>query len=218
MCAYLRSSAAWAKLKRLAQYVEWTGVTIFLGFVTLGTALLRVYPTWFPLTMAIIGLFLVVLAAHNSYTQKSCALVEKYEERFFERMKSERESAAKFLLAESSSGDDLEDVLDYLESPIAEKVVSGAVDAKQIYNIFYHWIRLYWQAAEQFINDYRQQEEAAWTELRTLYERTSVFEKRRLKKKLNRIVTDEDLILKPERLRYYLLQEAGKKTSTTETE
>ena len=45
-------------------------------------------------------------------------------------MKSERESAARFLLAESSNGDDLEDVLDYLESPIAEKVVSGAVDGR----------------------------------------------------------------------------------------
>ena len=165
--------------RRIGQHVEWSAVAGFFGFVTLGTALLRDYPhAWFPITMAIIGIGLVLLAAHNSYLQKSASQVEKYDERFFERMESERESAAAFLLGEQSSSDELEEVLDYLEYPIAQKVVSGALDVKQVYDVFYHWIRLYWQAGEAFIKKYQKEELAAYTHLKTLYEMTSAIEKR----------------------------------------
>jgi hypothetical protein len=202
----------WMTGKRIGQHVEWTGVVSFFGFVTLGTALLRDYPIWFPISMAIIGMALVLLAAHNSYTQKSMTLRDKYEERFFERMESKRRSAAEFLLGGKTGSDELEDVLDYFESPIAGNVILGSVNGKQVYDVFYHWIRLYWQASEAFINDYRQEEgqEAAYSNLKTLYEMTSAIEKREKEKKLKRPVADSELILKPKTLRKHLLQEAGK--------
>src|ERR1043166_8242958 len=132
------------------------------------------------------------------------ALVDKYEERFFERMKDERELAAKFLLGERSDSGELEDVLDYFEAPIAEKVEAGEVDAERIYNVFYHWVRLYWQASRRFVEKYRREEPAAWGNIKTLYKIISEFEKRTLERKLGRRVTDEDLKLTPEKLDEYL--------------
>lgn len=148
-------------VKRICQHLDFSGVMRFAAFATLATALSRNYPIWFALVMAAIGVGMALLAAHNSYTQKSTALLEKYEERFFERMETKRRSAANFLLGEQRSGDELEDVFDYLESPIADKVISGAVDRQQAYDIFYHWIRLYWQAGKEFIRKYREEEPAA---------------------------------------------------------
>ncbi|HMD96221.1 MAG TPA: hypothetical protein VKM93_02670 [Terriglobia bacterium] len=145
------------RCKRIGQHIDFSGVMSYAAFATLATALYqRGYPIWFAIVMAAIGIGMALLAAHNSYVQKSTALVDKYEERFIERMESKRKSAALFLLGQQSNGDDLEDVLDYFESPIAEKVISGAVDAEQIYEVFYHRIRLYWQAGEVFIAKYRE--------------------------------------------------------------
>jgi hypothetical protein len=196
--------------KRICQHLDFSGVMSFAAFATLATALSRDYPIWVVLVMAAIGVGMAILASHNSYVQKSTALLDKYEERFFEKMETKRRSAANFLLGEQQSGDELEDVFDYLESPIADKVISGAVDRQQAYDIFYHWIRLYWQAGKEFIRKYREEEPAAWSSLETLYGITLAIEKRKLEKELGRAVTADDLNLSSEKLRKYLLQEAGK--------
>jgi hypothetical protein len=212
LTAYFVRFRDWSLMrsKRIGEHIEFSGVMSFAAFATLATALSRDYPIGFAILMAAIGIGMALLAAHNSYVQKSTALVDKYEERFVERMESKRKSAALFLLGQQSSGDDLEDVLDYFESPIAEKVISGAVDAEQIYEVLYHWIRLYWQAGESFIAKYRKEEPAAWRRVKTLYDKVTPFEKRILEEELERPVTEDDLILTPKNLRKYLLQEAGK--------
>jgi hypothetical protein len=211
------ADTAFVALKGIYQHIDFNCVMSFIAFATLATALSRDYPLWFALTMAGIGIGMAVLAAHNSYVQKSTALLDKYEERFFVGMESKRNSAALFLLGEQPSANDLEDVLDYLESPIAAKTISGAMDPKQVYDVFYHWVRLYWQAGEPFINEYRKEEPAAWRTLKALYERLASFEKRILEDELKRPVTDEDLLLSQETLKKYLLQEAGRSAQTSYT-
>lgn len=200
--------------KRIAQHIDFSGVMSFAAFATLATALSKSYPLWFALTMAGIGIGMALLAARNSYVQKSTALLDKYEERFFgERMEQKRKSAALFLLgeqvAEQASGD-LEDVLDYLESPIADKVISGFVDAKEAYDIFYHWIRIYWQAGKDFVAEYRKEEPAAYCGLEKLYQITSAIEKRTVEDELSKSISDAELLLSSGKLKKYLYQEAGK--------
>jgi hypothetical protein len=135
-------------VKRLFQHIGAEHVGILFGFITLGIALYKEYGIWISLAVAIVGLVFALSAAHNAYIAKSTALVDKYDERFFENMRRERRSAALFLLGEDSSSDELEDVLDFFESPIAKKVEEGSIDAEQVYDTFYHWIRLCYQVAD----------------------------------------------------------------------
>jgi len=196
-------------VKRLFQHIGGEHVGILLGFITLGIALHKDYGTWISLAFAIVGLILALSAAHNAYIAKSTALVDKYDERFFRNMKHERRSAALFLLGENSTSDELEDVLDFFETPIAKKVEECSIDAEQVYETFYHWIRLYYQASETFIGDYRKDEPAAYTSLAGLYAETSKFE-------VNQIGTGKNLRLAPERLTEYLRQEANLKTEPSD--
>lgn len=197
--------------KRICQYIDWPGVMALLGFVSLASvSLAKGYPSYFVFSLAIIGLVLVCLAAHNSYIHKSTALVDKYDERFFERMKRERACAAQYLLGETTDSDGLEDILDFFQSPIAEKVISGAIDEQQIYSLFYHWIRLYWQGQsyKKYVENYRKEEPAAWESLETLYKQMSILEKIEVERESERRCSDQDLILNSEKLKKYLQQEA----------
>ncbi|MGB8993111.1 MAG: hypothetical protein WCD80_13740 [Desulfobaccales bacterium] len=200
-------------IKRIVRYVDWPGVMGLLGFLSLAlVSLSRGYPSYFVFTLSLIGLVLVWFAARNSYNQKSTALVDKYEERFFERMKIERKSAAQYLLGEQAESGELEDILDFFQTPIAEKVISGEIDERQVYSLFYHWIRLYWEAGQKYIEDYRKGEPAAWESLKTLYDRMSTIEKAEVERDLGRRCTDQELVLTPEKSIKYLQQEARLKT------
>jgi hypothetical protein len=80
-----------AKIKSAYHHIEWSGVMSLLGFGSLDVVITKEgYPFWFGTVLAAIGLFLVIVAAKNSHRQKSEELIDKYEEKFFERMKWER--------------------------------------------------------------------------------------------------------------------------------
>jgi hypothetical protein len=169
-------------VNRIFQHVEVAHVGVFFGFVTLGVALLKDHGIWICLGIAVMGAVLALSAAHNTYTSKSAALVDQYEEIFFRKMSRERRSAALLLLGENSNADELEDVLDFFESPVAKKVNDGCIDAEQAYDTFYHWIRLYYQASQKSLQEYRREEPAAYTSIGDLYAQTSKYEKKRLRK------------------------------------
>lgn len=189
---------------------------VLFGFVTLGGALYNECGIWFSLGVVAVGLILTLSAAHNAYVTKSTSLVDKYDERFFQNMSRERRSAALFLLGENSNSDELEDVLDFFESPIAKKVSDGSIDAEQIYDTFYHWIRLYYQAGRKFIEEYRKDEPAAYANLAELYAQTSKYEEKEIEKELRRNCKLEDLLLSKDDLTKYLRQEANLKTETAD--
>jgi hypothetical protein len=201
---------------RIFRHIEVAHVGVLFGFITLGIALLKDYGIWITLMVVAVGLVLALSAAHNAYITKSTALVDKYDERFFEKMSRERKSAALFLLGKNSNGDELEDVLDFFESPIAKKVSDGCIDVEQIYDTFYHWIRLYYQASQKFIKEYRTDEPAAYTNLAELFAQTSNYEKKEMEKELGRKCKLEDFFLSQEDLTKYLQQEANLKTGSSD--
>ena len=71
----------WKVIKRTGQNFEWPSLIGLWGFFTLAImSLAQGYPLYFVVTLAVIGIFFTLLAAHNSHRQKSTALVDKYEE------------------------------------------------------------------------------------------------------------------------------------------
>lgn len=195
------------QIRKFMRYVEWSGVMSFLGFGTLASALSKDYPIWFVLIIAAIGLFLVIFATRNSYRNRSTELFDKYEERFFVKMKQERKYAAQYLLGEHDNSGDLDDVLDFFEAPIAEKVISGEIDANQVWRYFYHWIKLYLQASAEYINEYRKDEPDAWQSLDDLLRIISNIEKKETGH------NDKELLFNPQKLQRELQKEAMQRTS-----
>jgi hypothetical protein len=202
--------------KKVFRHIEVAHVGVFFGFITLGIALHKDYGIGIPLAVVVVGGLLAWSAARNTYQKNSTVLVDKYDERFSEGLKRQRRSAALFLLGENPSGDELEDVLDFFESPIAEKVSDGSIDTEQIYSVFYHWIRLYYQASQKFREEYRKGEPAAYTNFAELYDQTSKFERLEIEKELERKCKLEDLLLSQEKLTKYLQQEANLKTESSD--
>jgi len=165
------------------------------------------------------------LAAHNSYNKQSNALIDKYGERFVDKMRRERKGAAKCLLGEPADPngptgeDDLEDVLDFLEAPIAAKLDAGAVHTEQVYEVFYHWIRLYFLASKSYVDKYREEEKqsAAYSGLAEPFAKTSELELKKmyeaaLKKGEQKKFTAKDYMLSKEKIREYLRAEARLRT------
>jgi len=202
--------------KRLFHHVEAAHCALFVASATLGVALLKDYGFWIFLAFVGMGLFLALSAAHAAYVAKSTALVDRYEDKFFGQMLRERKSAALFLLGENSSSDELEDVLDFFECPVATKVAEGCVDAKQIYDTFYDWIRLYYQASKQFLTDYRKTDPAAYGNLSDFYAVMRQQEEREIKRTTGRKCTLDELLLSPEKQTQYLRKEANLKVDSAD--
>ena len=118
----------------------------------------------------LIGIVFVLLACYNSYKHKSTELIDRYEDRFFVKMKQERKFAAQYLLGQIESNAHLKAVLDFFQAPIAEKVVTGQLDKEQVFSYFRHWIILYWRAGQKDIETYRVHDSGTWDLLQTLYD------------------------------------------------
>jgi len=165
------------------------------------------------LVLVILGLGVAILAAYNGFRQKSFALLDRYEERFFERMGKKRKNAALFLLGQNPQGcADLEDILDFFQAPIAQKTIDQHLEDREVYSYFYHWIRLYWQAAKDYVDRYREDEPEAWQDLETLYHIVTDCAERDveagIKKGTRRERREEEITLTEEKIRRQLEQEA----------
>ncbi len=200
-------------VKRIITNIEWPiMIGIWAFFALIVTVKEKQYPSEFTILLTALAILLVLLTAYNSYRQKSTALLDKYEERFFEKMEGKRKSAARFLLGEDDSGTgylDLQDVLDFFEAPLARKLDSEEINGFQTYSYFYHWVRLYGQAAQEFIENYQKSEPCAWGSLPSLYQKMSDYEKAEIRRDTGKRCSDEDLVLSAEKLRKYLMEEAG---------
>ncbi len=164
---------------------------------------------WMAFVVAVIGVIVIIVAAYNSYRQRSTELIDKYEERFFIKMKMERKYAAKYLIGEYPNSDELEFVLDYLEAPIADKMIYKILIENHVYEYFRHWIIMYYLSAKEFIENYQDKDDAgSWTHLKPLYERMIELKKHQYKKEVGKEPIAEDVIPGPEKLKEYLQQEA----------
>jgi len=200
--------------KRIYQNVEWPSIIGLSNFCMLGVvALYQGYSVYSFILLAVLGLAVAVLAAYNGFREKSFALLDRYEERFFERMEKKRKDAALFLLGRNPEGsDDLEDILDFFQAPIAQKTIDQHLEDKEVYSYFYHWIRLYWQAAKDYVQRYREDEPETWQDLETLYHIVTDCAERDIKEGIKKGKRGErkgdEIILSKEKLQRQLEQEA----------
>ena len=177
------------------------GLVGLFAFVSLGFMALTQSYYFFAIFIIVIGICFVALACHNTYKNKSTELLDRYEERFFIRMKKERRLAAQYLLKKTENSAHLKWVLDYLESPIGSKVLKGQIETYGVYEYFRHWIELYWQASQEDIENYRKDDPGAWPSLKTLYDTMIAIEKKELK--------DQYIPWSPQRIKNALEDEAS---------
>jgi hypothetical protein len=200
----------WTAIKNI-QGAEIIG---FFAFISLAVISLMSINFYMALFFFVIGVGFVIISAYNSYRQRSTELVDKYEERFFIRMKTERKFAAKYLLGEHPDSYDLEFILDFFEAPIADKMLSKIIMEEQVYEYFRHWIILYYLKSKQYIKEYREKHDVgSWTHLKPLYDRIIELKKQQYEIELGKKCTEEDVIPDEKNLIEYLKQEAGLKTN-----
>jgi hypothetical protein len=94
---------------------------------------------------------------------------------------------------------EVENVLDFLDD-VAFLVRTGVVTRTTVWHEFYHWIRLYCQAAREHIVERRKEEPAVWEYLCWLYPRLNRLEK----KKYSRTYKEE---LPEDKLKKFLKEE-----------
>lgn len=200
--------------RRIYQNIEWPSIIGLSNFCMLGVvALYQGYSLYSFLALAALGLGVAILAAYNGFRQKSLALLDRYEERFFERMEKKRKNAALFLLGQNpAESGDLEDILDFFQAPIAQKTIDQHLEDREVYSYFYHWIRLYWQAAKDYVDHYREDEPEAWQDLETLYRIVTDCAERDIEEGIKEGTRgerkEEEIILSKEKIQRQLEQEA----------
>jgi len=125
------------------------------------------WPWW---GVAAAGLTVVVLgyfAARGAYTQKSIDRITEYA-RDFNAIKTQRRKAAIYLLRKGGKKTDVDDVLDFFDSPLGNLTDRGYLDEKLVYDFFFEWIRGYWSACKEYIE--AQPDKTKWNSFAALYD------------------------------------------------
>ncbi|MGO9414977.1 MAG: hypothetical protein ACLP51_07540, partial [Syntrophobacteraceae bacterium] len=73
---------------------------------------------------------------------------------------------------------------------------------------FYHWIRLYWQASKEYVENYRREEPMAWGTIQELHDIVTTFEKKEIKKDTGREPREDELFLSKDKMHKQLEKEA----------
>lgn len=148
-------------------------------FIGLGSLVLALgtnnWPCW-ALAVACAAVIVIgYLAAHGAYTQKSIDRITQYD-RDFKALKSERKTAVTFLLGKGGKKTDVDDVLDFFDSPLGNLTGRGYLDEKLVYDFFFEWIRGYWSACKEYIES--QSDRTKWNSFASLYEAVVEIHKR----------------------------------------
>jgi hypothetical protein len=178
-------------LKIFCAHIEWSTASMFIGLGSLVVALgANNWPCW---AVAVAGVAVVVLgyfAAHGAYTQKSIDRITQYE-RDFKSLKAERKKAATYLLKKGGKETDVDDVLDFFDSPLGNLTERGYLDEKLVYDFFFEWIRGYWSACKEYIEG--QKDRTEWNTFATLYEAVVEIHKREPGSDKKELLTGDDL-------------------------
>jgi hypothetical protein len=170
-------------LKKVFKNFEWPGLAGMFGFLTLTFVSVTQGHEYFAVVIFVLGVFFICIASYNSHRNKSIELLDRYEERFFIKMKEERRLAAQYLLGQRKGSAHFKYVIDFFDSPIASKVAKRQIDVKGVYEYFSHWIQLYWQAGHEDIEIYHKNDPGAWPSLIKLYDSMVAMDKKELKER-----------------------------------
>jgi len=176
--------------------MNWNALT---GVATVATALAAMGSAW--------AAIFAVKKQNENFEQSSrdfrlslsAELALKLDDRFnSDEFRRSRSIAARALLRQDGMND-AEDVLDFFES-VGLFMKSGALNEEVAYSFFFHWINLYWNAAQGHIQAKKRENNAAWQDLEYAYKRVVALERKKDK-------ASADLALLADRTKRYLEDE-----------
>jgi hypothetical protein len=131
------------RIKIICSHIEWTTASMFIGLASLAVSLLANTWPWWALALAVLGVLIVAaVAALTSHRQKSIDRIIQFN-RDFQALKRERQKAATFLLGRGGKQWDVDEVLDFFDTPIGTLTAQGYLDEELVYDYFFEWIRGY---------------------------------------------------------------------------
>jgi hypothetical protein len=77
-------------------------------------------------------------------------------------MTRERFKAARFCLGKGGKQSDVDEVLDFFDSPLGTLTELGFLDDEFVYDFFFEWIRGYWSACKDYIEKRRKEDATLW--------------------------------------------------------
>jgi hypothetical protein len=86
---------------------------------------------------------------------------------------------------------DVDDVLDFFDSPLGNLTDRGYLDEKLVYDFFFEWIRGYWSACKEYIEC--QPDRTKWNSFSVLYEAAIEIHKREPGSDKKTLLTGDDL-------------------------
>jgi hypothetical protein len=98
----------------------------------------------------------------------------------FDGMCGKRKKAAAALREKDAGRKDVDDVLDFFED-IGFYVKGGQISAEVAHHHFYHWIRGYWKASREYIEERQKSEPTVWMYIGELFDTTCDIEISRTK-------------------------------------
>jgi hypothetical protein len=108
-------------------------------------------------------------------TESLLKLIEKFDSETFGEKRIAATKACLSGLESKDPGDDVDDLLDFFED-VAFLVKIGALRKTMMHHAFYHWVRLYFQASEKYIIDYKTARPTVWANLRWIYPQLNALE------------------------------------------
>jgi hypothetical protein len=154
--------------RKYFSHVEWSSATVFISVGSLVGAMIayKNFP-WYVLAAAILLLVaLAAVAGHNSYVQRSIDRIAQYD-RDFRSMKNERFKAARFCLGKGGKQSDVDEVLDFFDTPIGTLNERGFLEDDLVYDFFFEWIRGYWSTCKDYVES--QKDKTNWGNFRKVY-------------------------------------------------
>jgi hypothetical protein len=135
----------------------------------------------------------------------------KFQEQF-NSLDKQRAKASKCLLSNKDHLNDLEkyehelshidDVLDFFED-IGFYMGGDQISPEVVHHHFYHWIRGYWEASEDYVKAWQSKEPARWNHLKRLYDTITQVEVHESG------LVRAQLVLKPDKVANFLSDEAA---------
>ncbi len=103
-------------------------------------------------------------------------LAMKFDDRFNGTGFLHTRSVAATSLLPSNTGEDAEDVFDFLDT-VGLFTRLGALDVQIAHSLFFHWINLYWSAGKHYIGSVQKDSAQRWNDFEWLYKQVIAVEK-----------------------------------------
>ncbi|MEI6816968.1 MAG: hypothetical protein WCL14_10190 [Bacteroidota bacterium] len=149
---------------------------------------------------ALIAAFAGILQSCRLRVSLGIETLLKYEEKFDSNEFKKLRSIAATSLLTRKPDDDIEDVLDFFET-IGKLVSIKVLNKEMVWNTFYHWVVIYYQSSEEYINDKRKVKPVIYVEFVKLYKTLTAIERK------EGIGNKEIIVLSEDELKKYLIDE-----------